>query len=351
MSTVKKLLTDLHNRNVQLWVEGDRLCYRAPKGALTTALKTQMQKYKAKILPLLKSVHGKTGSLISESVLVPIRAEGNQAPLFCIHPVGGDVLCYAGLTSHLDPERPLYGLQSQGLAGLQPPLSHIEEMAECYLEELRAVQPQGPYHLVGWSLGGLIAFEMAQQLQQQGDTVSFLALIDSYAPTAMKIPEELDYAGLLLAMLKNLSGLVDRELPISLGELRAVEPQAQLSYVLKLAQQHQLLPSAFTLTHFEHLWEVFLANLTAAAQYQPQPYEGTAILFRASQSDEMESPSEVNDDNGWGALILRELKVCSLSGDHYSLMRSPQVAVLAEQIEEAIYDCQKPKIQCLTQDG
>jgi amino acid adenylation domain-containing protein len=272
----------------------------------------------------------------NESVLVPLRTEGKQAPLFCIHPVGGSVLCYAALTPHLNPERPLYGFQSPGLTGLEPPLTQIEEMAERYIEALRAMQPNGPYHLAGWSLGGVIAFEMAQQLHQQGDSVAPLVLIDSYPPSAFEIPEEFDYAKLLVAMVKDLSGLTDQELPVSLEELQELTPQAQLTYVMERAQQQQLLPTNVTMEYFENLWEIFLANLIAAAQYQPQPYDGSAILLRASQSDAIESQLKGKDDNGWEGLVSGELKVCTLQGDHYSLMRTPQVEIIARYVEQEI---------------
>jgi pimeloyl-ACP methyl ester carboxylesterase len=97
---------------------------------------------------------------------------------------GGNVMCYAQLARHLGPEQSFYGLQSFGLADDQSPLTDISEMARRYLEALRRVQPEGPYLLGGWSMGGLIAFEMVQQLQSAGQEIALLALLDSQTPAS-----------------------------------------------------------------------------------------------------------------------------------------------------------------------
>jgi acyl carrier protein len=92
------------------------------------------------------------------SCLVDIHPAGTARPFFCVHPAGGDVLCFAALARNLGPDQPFYGLQSQGMAGDEEPLTRVEEMAARYLEEIRKVQPEGPYTLGGWSLGALVAF-------------------------------------------------------------------------------------------------------------------------------------------------------------------------------------------------
>ena len=115
------------------------------------------------------------------SPLVGIHLGGSGRPFFCVHPVGGSILCYAGLSRRLGPDQPFYGLQHPGLDGEWAPYTRIEEMASDYLTALRAVQPEGPYLLGGWSLGGIVAFEMAQQLEARGQKVALLALLDASA--------------------------------------------------------------------------------------------------------------------------------------------------------------------------
>jgi aryl carrier-like protein len=117
------------------------------------------------------------------SPLVPLQPAGSKPPFFCVHPIFGVVLPYYELALHLGKDQPFYGLQPFGIDGLHPPLTTIEEMADCYIKALHQVQPRGPYYVGGWSFGGLVAFEMAQQLHRSGEQV-FLAIIDTLAPVS-----------------------------------------------------------------------------------------------------------------------------------------------------------------------
>ena len=113
-------------------------------------------------------------------VLLPLRAGGNRPPLFCVHATGGLSWNYAPLLRNLPPSQPVYGLQARGLARAEPLPGSVEEMAADYLEQLRTVRPTGPYHLLGWSLGGRIAQAMATLLEEEGEEVGLLALLDAY---------------------------------------------------------------------------------------------------------------------------------------------------------------------------
>jgi NRPS condensation-like uncharacterized protein/acyl carrier protein len=116
---------------------------------------------------------------ISWSSLVPIQPHGSNPPLFCFHAVGGNVLTYLNLSRYLGSEQPVYGLQARGLDGKDSFDTRIEDMATHYLEEILTLHPQGPYFLAGLSGGGVIAFEVAQQLQQKGKQVALVALFDN----------------------------------------------------------------------------------------------------------------------------------------------------------------------------
>ncbi|MFI7666688.1 amino acid adenylation domain-containing protein [Nocardia sp. NPDC049526] len=112
-------------------------------------------------------------------VLLPIRLGGTEPALFCIHSSSGMSWSYLGFAERLRPGRPIYGLQAPELSGREPAARSIEESADRYIREIRAVQPNGPYHLLGWSFGGLIAHAMAAKLQAAGETVGVVALLDS----------------------------------------------------------------------------------------------------------------------------------------------------------------------------
>ena len=115
------------------------------------------------------------------SSLVACRQPGSSPPFFCVHGIGGLVIGFRDLARHLGPDQPMYGFQAQGTDGKHPILTRVEEMAAHYLQELRTVQPHGPYYLGGLSFGGWVAYEMAQQLRADGEQVGLLALIDTYA--------------------------------------------------------------------------------------------------------------------------------------------------------------------------
>ncbi|WP_327260475.1 amino acid adenylation domain-containing protein [Streptomyces sp. NBC_01232] len=115
-------------------------------------------------------------------VLMPLRERGTAAPLFCFHPASGFAWQYTGLLRYLDADRPVYGLQSPGLAGAQPEVADVAALAELYLDEIRTVQPEGPYHFLGYSFGGTVAQTLAALLQERGEEVAFLGLLDAYPP-------------------------------------------------------------------------------------------------------------------------------------------------------------------------
>jgi thioesterase domain-containing protein len=114
------------------------------------------------------------------AVLLPIRRKGDRPPLFCFHPAGGISWTYAGLIRHLDDGIPVYGLQARGLKKDEAPASSLQEMASEYVEHIRSVQPSGPYRLLGWSFGGVMAHLVATTLQAQGADVESVVVLDSY---------------------------------------------------------------------------------------------------------------------------------------------------------------------------
>jgi phthiocerol/phenolphthiocerol synthesis type-I polyketide synthase E len=127
---------------------------------------------------LAKILSGETAAS-GWSPLVAIQVAGSRPPFFCMHGAGGTVLMYRDLSRHLGDDQPFYGLQSQGLDGSCAPLTKVEEMAALYVREIRRVQSHGPYFLGGYCMGGTVAFEVAQQLQAEGESVAMLALFDT----------------------------------------------------------------------------------------------------------------------------------------------------------------------------
>jgi len=134
--------------------------------------------FEAQTIAALAQVLREGGNVVW-SPLVEIQPHGDRPPFFCIHGGGGNVLIYRDLSKRLGPDQPFYGLQSQGLDGTRGYLSRIEDMAALYVKEIRSVQPNGPYLLGGYCMGGTVAYEMAQQLTAVGEDVAVLALFDT----------------------------------------------------------------------------------------------------------------------------------------------------------------------------
>ncbi|HSF40208.1 MAG TPA: amino acid adenylation domain-containing protein, partial [Thermoanaerobaculia bacterium] len=260
--------------------------------------------------------------------LVRLQPKGDRPPLVAVHPVGGNVLAYTGLARELMPGgRPLWALQSAGLAGGEPH-RRIEAMASSYVEEILAARPAGPYPLLGWSLGGSIAFEMARQLRHRGHEVPLLVLVDAFAPGTLseEILDGMDDAGLLAGIAGDLAGVAGREALVTPEELRALPDGERIPFLLRAAEQAGALPTGLGAEPARVLLSVYQANLEAARNYRPDPWPGRALLLRARRP-------EATPDSGWGALVTGGVEVVEIEGDHYSLLRSPRVVRLAREIE------------------
>jgi amino acid adenylation domain-containing protein len=275
---------------------------------------------------LAAALRGNRRSGAQESpALVAIQPAGDQPPFFCVHAVGGSVLSYASLAHHLGPDQPFYGLQAQGIDDVLPPADGIEEMASCYLEALRTVQPSGPYRLGGWSMGGLVAYEMARQLLARGEEVALLAMIDTPVPEPSPGPEsDLDrLAGFALDL-----GLPLERLGASRDELAGRGREQLLSDLLEWGRASRRLPPDLGEPHLRRLLAVYEANLRAATLYRPGPYDGRIVLFKAAE------PS--GGDFDWERFAAGGVEVRNVSGGHYSLMRESGVQELAAGLAAAL---------------
>lgn len=334
---------DLERQLAQIWSEildvesvgvKDNFFALGGHSLLAVRLMAKIQQEFGKSLPLVTLFQSPTiadlANLIktekdipTDFCLVPIQPKGNKSPFFCVHAVGGDVLCYADLAGYLGPEQPFYALRSLGLDGSCEPLTRIEDMAATYIKALQTIQPEGPYQLGGWSIGGAIAFEMAVQLKASGKTVSLLALIDSYAPIQkFKGSLLMDEAILLADWVKNLSGLSNKALSISAEILRLLEAQEQLNYVLEQAKEVGLLPKEMGHKQGSSLFQVFKANSQAIARYTPQPYLGRITFFYADESMKQNQ----NPSLGWASVAAGSITTYNIPGNHYSIIESKILA-------------------------
>lgn len=263
--------------------------------------------------------------------LVPLRPGGGEPPLFCVHGLGGHVACFLPLARALSGTRPVYGFQGQGLEADEEPHDSIEAMASLYTRELQEAQPHGPYLLCGWSLGGLIALEMAQKLAAQGQATALVALLDSYLST--KEFENLDLDD------RSVIRWIAPHLGLSLADLKRLPVEQQWELIAQRANVAQ----GIGVAEIRRLAAVCRAHLAAAGRYRPRPYGGRVVLFRAGRVSGM-------FDGQWRALC-PDLEVERIPGDHYSILRQPDVAALAERLDQrirAVLETQRSQTQALT---
>ena len=170
---IASLLSELGNRDIQLEVDGEKLRCSAPSGLLTPELRDQLGQHKDEILEFLRSAKVLARQ---ERAIVPLQPRGSRTPVYAVAGHNGDVFTFRSLARHLGEDQPFFALQPPGLDDQSEPLASVEALAGYFATQIRKFQPEGPYIIAGYCAGGGIAFELAQQLQRGGATISFLAL-------------------------------------------------------------------------------------------------------------------------------------------------------------------------------
>ncbi|MEM7356784.1 MAG: alpha/beta fold hydrolase, partial [Acidobacteriota bacterium] len=253
----------------------------------------------------------------AQSALVALQSGGTQNPLFCVHAAGGNVSGYGRLAQALGPDQPLYGLRARGLLPGEEPRQTVTEMADAYLEAIRAVRPEGPYRILGWSSGGHVAFEMAASLLAEGETVDRLILLDT--PSRMPQDGAKDERELLLNLLHGASQK-PRE------ELDALSFEQQLALVSELLKEAWGLPAGFKAEEAKRLLTVYSTNLAASRAFEPRSYGGRVALLLAGDAEEESA------DLGWGAWVDGELETFTVPGQHETLLLPKNLDVLASVV-------------------
>jgi thioesterase domain-containing protein/acyl carrier protein len=275
------------------------------------------------------------------SPLVPIQPLGSLAPFFCVPGAGGNVLHFHELSQYFEKDRPLYGLQAQGLDGETPPLESIEEIASQYIQAIETVQPVGPYFLGGHSFGGKVAFEMSQQLQQKGQSVACLVILDSPAPV-FHIDREDDFSNhtnteWILDTAVFVEELMGEHLSISYENIAALTPDEQVSYFKQQLELVGFLPPQTDIKLVRGLLQVF--RIQSQINYVLCNTAHVPIyLFRSQERDSPpELLSELWQDPAWGwnQFSDEEVQIYHVPGNHFSMMTEPHVEILAQHLQKS----------------
>ncbi len=260
------------------------------------------------------------------SSLIPIQSKGSKPPLFCVHGAFGNVLVYSDLAHYLSPNQPVYGLQSVGLDLGHKSHTQVEEMAAYYIKEIQTVQPQGPYLIAGWSMGGIVALEMAQQLLEQGEQISFLGLIDTYIVGAEDYQEPNGA--------KQLVNILAPDIDLPWQYLRQLDSDEQIIYIMEMLKQRNFLPPNFDLVQVRRLIQVYNLNARAAYSYTPKSYPDKITLFQATES---ELPaSQAQSLSFLERLATKEVETYRVPGKHKTMFFKPHIKTLAQELQKCL---------------
>jgi amino acid adenylation domain-containing protein len=248
-------------------------------------------------------------------LIVPIQPQGSRPPFFCVHGLGGAVLRFQELARHMAPDQPFYGIQPQGMDGGAPVLGSVEEMAACYIAEMRKFQPEGPYYIGGYSFGGLVAFEMARQLRDTGQEVGFLGLLDTYPGQA-----------------KSKTALLSTLLKLSFAQQIAYVRQRVKRYGKGIRRRWDALFLPKPLKQVRSI----LAR--AELSYQPRTYLGPGTWFRAGERG---LRGLDNSDANWSRWIAGGVEIHEFEGDHGSILKEPMVSMLARKLRRCLEKAQQ----------
>ncbi len=264
---------------------------------------------------------------ISSSV-VPLQPHGDRRPLYIVHGVGGNIVNFYGLSMRMGSDLPVYGIQSQALVARQPALLRLKDMAAHYIADMRKVQSQGPYDLLGYSFGGTVVLEMAHQLRAAGEEVRMLGMIDSKSK---------DYE-LELMRLKPISDRVSNRMNRFSRNTGSLPWRERIKYIadkintrairfacMAAARMHMKQVPAFMRSAYD-------INYVAVQNYKLCPYDGRLVLFRASEQDDARGPYDL----GWGNIFKQGVEIHDLTGDHERIFLEPNIDLLARSLREAL---------------
>ena len=313
-------LAELRSRDIQVWAEGDRLRCNAPAEVLTPELRDELRQRKDGILEFLRSA---AALAHLQRAIVPLQPHGQRIPIFAVPGHGGDVFCFRALAQHLGEDQPLYGLQPPGLDGHSEPLARVEDLAAYFAAQIRDFRPDGPYIIAGFCAGGMIAFELGQQLLRAGAAIDFLAMLGApytarYRRLAMLRERFAQRTEWVVGHTRTLVSLSPGERRLYITEkLRVREAERAVATSIK--------PDSVLVLRAS----VERATLQAARCYTPAHFAGRVYLFLPSK----EWAQSRNEPLRWRSVAPHAEEFYGPEGcDGDNMLREPFAAVFAEAI-------------------
>jgi thioesterase domain-containing protein/SAM-dependent methyltransferase len=256
-------------------------------------------------------------------VLLPLRTSGARGPLFCVHPGIGLSWCYSGLLGHLGADYPVYGLQSRSLTEPHAAPGALEELVTDYVEQIRTVQPNGPYRFLGWSFGGTAAHAIAVRLQQRGEQVGLLVMLDS-APIDTWPRSESEQHDLL-------AHLLDALLPHPVGlDHPLTVPEA--AAIIRAAQSPEGASPHLDEEHINTILTTYANNVALTATSPVGRFDGDLLYFGALHESWPGRP----DPTAWQPLVSGDIDVHSVACSHFTMTQPEALAHIGRVVADRL---------------
>jgi thioesterase domain-containing protein/acyl carrier protein len=263
----------------------------------------------------------------SHDIVVPIQPHGDAPPVFAIPGAGGNVLSLRPLIRVLGEQQPLFAFQPVGIDGSKPPLESVEQAARANIAALKRVQPAGPYSFIGHSYGGVVAYEMARVLMEEGEEVSSLVLLDSLAPAVIQPSLARDEVAELAEAVQSLADRDGAALEVDVERLRRMSLDERVEYAVVLLNERGF---DITAERFGAFYRVYRSDLLSYRNYRPSllPRSIDVSLYRATRrrSDRTDLPR----DYGWDQLLRAPVRAADVDADHFSILERVSLRALQE---------------------
>ncbi|MFD1334936.1 amino acid adenylation domain-containing protein [Oceanobacillus iheyensis] len=282
------------------------------------------------VAELVHVLDGDNDTSSSLDMLLPLRKSGSELPLFCVHPAGGLSWCYAGLMSTLGPEFPIYGLQARGISEAEAKPDSLVEMAQDYIAEMKRVQPEGPYRVLGWSLGGNVAHAITVELQKLGDEVELVFIMDSYPSDFVPLSGEEGEQDALIALL-TLGGYDPEQL---------MHKEISIENVVELLNHHGSALASLDKQTIINLKETYRNSVKIMSEYKPKTFDGNMIFFKSTIVPYWFTDA---DPSKWTPFISGEMLEYDIHCRHKDMCQPEPLAEIGAIVEQELQKKKKDR--------
>ncbi|MBT6434655.1 MAG: alpha/beta fold hydrolase, partial [Deltaproteobacteria bacterium] len=280
------------------------------------------------VAALVRTIQNGGMETIAWDPVVSVSENISGQPVFMVHPVGGAVFCYRDIGAQLGC---VYGLQARGLESGEHPFHNLEDMAKAYVAGMRETQPEGPYRIAGWSMGGAVALEIARQIEAAGDKVEQIVMLDTHCPgDSLKALSE-NPEWVIAQMAYDLR--VDRELLTE--KMNGTGEQGMAALMHSMEEEITrlgLMTTEYDRLRFERLQKVIDAHAKAYLNYKPSKVEAPVTLIRATNSLVPDGSATVDAD-AWSEISKTGVEVVDVDADHFTLVRGEAVLKVVEKLK------------------